>query len=140
MTLDDLILALMIHRDNQGGQCPVTIYDDGEEKTMNLVTFGTAEGFLGPITTISFRNAERIVGKPNVNHYPEFPAREADDLRKLAHQYLHFRQAVCEYALNRNKKYDPEDPDRFKRLRKQMIETARDMRFTMGHIDGDCER
>lgn len=141
MTLDDLIFALMIHRDNQGGHRQVTVQVDGVEAPMNQIAFGSVVLNDGECaSTLSLRYSRKDPGKPNVNHYPEFPAREADDLRKLAHHYLQFRQAVCEFALQRNLRYDPQDPDRFKRLRSQMVETARDMRFTMSHIDGDCAR
>jgi len=73
----------------------------------------------------------------NRNHVGEIDARMADDLRKLSRATMQFRQACVEYSVNKYKPYDPHDPDRFRRLRKQMIETGNDITGVLSHIEPD---
>lgn len=139
MNIDDLILALLIHRDNHGPHLPITVKIGDADCSLNQVKITTLHGAFGSGTAISLDGEH---GKPSFkpNHMREMPAREADDLRKMSHHFLAFRQAVCEFASTKYTSYDPEDPQRFKRLRSQMVETARDLTYTMGHIDGECAR
>lgn len=76
----------------------------------------------------------------NRNHDQAIDAHMADDLRKLSNTTAAFRQACVEFSRQRYAKYDPEDPDRFRRLRKQVIETGRDIRLLLGHIEPDIYR
>lgn len=73
-----------------------------------------------------------------VMHDPHIDARMGDDLRKLSVATARFRQACVEFSVNRYAKHDPNDPQRWQRLHRQMVETARDMRSIMSHIDADC--
>lgn len=68
----------------------------------------------------------------NVNHAQEIDARTADDLRKLNNAIARFRQCTVEYSVN---KYRPQNSEDYTRRRSQMVETARDLRWIMGHID-----
>lgn len=136
MTLDELIHDLTILRDNQGGQTLVVI-------GINRITHISHVSM--PATDGSYFPALRLDNDPKLhrlapNHAREIGAREADDLRKLIHATRSFRQAVVESATTRYLPYDPEDKDRARRVRKQLIETGRDIVFTISHIEPDAAR
>lgn len=138
MTLDDLIYALTIHRDNLGsGTAHVTFHAGTKELPINRIGVQRFNGHFGEGVGISLGMSDRYVAP---NHDREIPAREADDLRKLAHHTKQFRHAVVEFSTQKYLPHDESDPDRFKRTRKQMIETGRDICLTLGHIELECAR
>lgn len=125
ITLDKLIAELEIARDN--GAIYPYIEIAGEHNTVN---------FVGPWVDGSVSIGNRLgASPPNANHTNVGDARISDDLRKLIHAHASFRKACVEFANTRHLPYDPADPDRFKRLRKQMVETGHDIILIMSHIE-----
>lgn len=136
MTLDQVIYALNILRDNIGGTAPVTVLFDGVSTPINHVGTVTMENWLGErFSAVSLAKRDHASTPPS--HYPEIDAREADDLRKLERSTAQFRASVVEWSTQRHKQKTSEES---RRLVSQMVETARDMRQTMGHIYPDCDR
>lgn len=128
ITLDKLIAELEIARDNGHTAVVVQIGHD-TRAAVNTVT-----PWLDNAILIGNRPAANA---PNMNHTNVGDARISDDLRKLIYAHASFRKACVEFANARNLRYDPADPDRFKRLRAQVIETGRDIMHIMSHIESD---
>lgn len=126
ISLDKLILELEIARDN--GHTGVLVqHDNVGPSGVNTVT-----PWLDGTVLIGHRAGAH---GPNMNHTHVGDARMSDDLRKLIYAHAPFRKACVEYANIRNLRHDPQDPDRFKRLRRQVIETGRDIAGILSHIE-----
>jgi hypothetical protein len=90
-----------------------------------------------PVASGELADAVRKLTGQNPIHDRAIDARMADDLRKLAHFTASFRKACVEFSINRYRAYDPNDPDRFRRLYMQGRETGLDIMQTIRHMGFD---